>query len=86
MKVTTTNTVESGPKAIRQQLAQALIERGASLHIAKEVRYSLTTVYNYKENIWLFGHTWAPSISRIGPPPVFTVEMLDVCPFILLFF
>ena len=72
---------------IRRQLAQALIESGAkSLHVAKEVKCSLATVYNYKENIRLFGHTLAPSISRIGRPPVFTVEMLDVCPFILLFF
>ena len=73
---------------IRRQLAQALIESGAkSLHVAKEVKCSLATVYNYKENIRLFGHTLTPSISRDRPASCFysgNARCMSLYPFILL--
>ena len=71
---------------IKRQLAQALIENGAKpQYVAEEVGCSVATVYHYKENIQLFGHTLAPSISRIERPPDLTMEMLDVCSFTSLF-
>lgn len=59
--------------------AETLIKLGGmEKAVIKEVGCSRSTYYNYKQNIRFFDQSWAPSISRIGRPSLFTQEMRDV--------
>jgi len=63
----------------KRQLAQTLIENDVSpQEVIKKIKYSRCTVFNYKENIRVYGEPLASSISQTGRPSILTVEMLDV--------
>jgi transposase len=68
-----------GLPLIKRLHAESLIKVGGTEEdVIREVGCSRSTYYNYKQNIRLFGQSWAPSVSRIGRPSLFTQEMREV--------
>ena len=63
----------------RRQLAQCMIEEGVPIQsIIEEVRCSERTIFNYKRNLKDHGSCLAPSISRMGRPPILADAMIEV--------
>ena len=64
----------------KRDAIQARIEQGVPhIDIADEMNVSIQTVKNYSANLKHYNTVLLPSISRIGRPPIFTQEMIEVC-------
>ena len=68
------------PQTKRDAIRTRIEEGVPHIDIAEEINVSIQTVKNYSANLSHYGTVLLPSISLIGRPPLFTQEMIEVCP------